>query len=110
MEEPLDSLRATRHDPLSSAVVARENKTSQPLECPPDPCSLSHPYSHSGERATIPLSDCLMRSSIADTQLCQPEQSLFSDRKASRLTAPQREQRGEPLGEEACARGIYFLP
>lgn len=43
-------------------------------------------------------SDCLTRSSISDTQLCHPEQSLFSDRKASRLTAPQRLERGARAG------------
>lgn len=42
--------------------------------------------------------DCLTRSSISDTQLCHPEQSLLSDRKAGRLTAPQRPGRGEQAG------------
>ncbi|KAG7244072.1 hypothetical protein INR49_006234 [Caranx melampygus] len=52
--------------------------------------------------------DCLTRFSIADTQLCHPEQSPFSDRKASRLTAPQRLERGELVGE-AVGRWIFYL-
>lgn len=35
-------------------------------------------------------SDCLTRSSISDTQPCQPEQSLFSLRKPSLQMAPRR--------------------
>ena len=74
------------------------------LHFTPHPCSLSHPYSECKESHHPSLSDCLTRSSIADTKLCHPEQSLFSDRKASRPTAPQRLEREELVGEEARRR------
>lgn len=52
-------------------------------------------------------SDSLTRSSISDTQLCHPEQSLASDRKASRLTAPRRLD-GE--ARTVRGRGIVLVP
>lgn len=68
--------------------------------------SLSHPFYSSGNESHHPSpSDCLTRSSISDTQLRHPEQSLFSDRKAAVRMAPQRLERGEEsevVGEEAC--------
>lgn len=59
---------------------------------------LCHPFYSNGKESHHPSpSDCLTRSSISDTQLCHPEQSLFSDREAGTLTAPRRLERGDML-------------